>query len=123
MKRLRGRALQAMRQAILAQEPLCRRCQTLGLITPADEIDHIVPVHAGGSNRRDNLQPLCHECHVAKTNADARGYDDAIGPDGWPIDPRHPANAPRGRARSPQGGEAKPEASETETGASTFFHR
>jgi len=31
------------------------------------EIDHIIPLGAGGSNEYDNLQPLCIECHQEKT--------------------------------------------------------
>ena len=31
------------------------------------EIDHIVPLSAGGSNDIDNLQPLCNDCHKQKT--------------------------------------------------------
>jgi len=30
------------------------------------EVDHIVPVHEGGSNEDTNLQTLCKECNVGK---------------------------------------------------------
>jgi 5-methylcytosine-specific restriction endonuclease McrA len=29
------------------------------------EVHHIVPIHAGGTNSRENLTTLCHKCHVA----------------------------------------------------------
>jgi hypothetical protein len=31
------------------------------------EIDHVVPLSAGGSNDIENLQPLCKDCHKQKT--------------------------------------------------------
>ena len=37
--------------------------------THATDVDHI---QRGDSNRPDNLQPLCHTCHAAKTTAEVR---------------------------------------------------
>lgn len=37
------------------------------------ECDHIVPRHQQGSNRPENLQTLCRECHLEKTRCD-KGY-------------------------------------------------
>jgi hypothetical protein len=31
------------------------------------EIDHIIPLGAGGKNEIENLQPVCVECHDEKT--------------------------------------------------------
>lgn len=40
---------------------------------PADEVDHIKEIWEGGSEfDLDNLQSLCHNCHVAKTNKNRR---------------------------------------------------
>lgn len=39
------------------------------------EIDHVVPLHLGGSNHMSNLQALCPACHARKTQAE-RGADD-----------------------------------------------
>jgi hypothetical protein len=37
------------------------------------------------------LQSLCAHCHSSrKQSIERRGYDTAVGIDGWPIDPRHP---------------------------------
>lgn len=71
----------------------------------ARECDHIVPkakadadglvVTADGEtvhfNDLRNLQPLCIDCHDAKSAreaAEARGYRPRrqIGPDGWPVE-------------------------------------
>ena len=35
------------------------------------EVDHIIPIHMGGQLfDKDNLRPLCKECHRAKTRLD-----------------------------------------------------
>jgi hypothetical protein len=40
-----------------------------------------------------NLQSLCEHHHNAvKQGIERRGYDKAIGNDGWPIDPMHSVN-------------------------------
>jgi len=41
-------------------------------VSSRDQIDHKVPLEQGGSNDDDNLQPLCNDCHQAKTAAEAR---------------------------------------------------
>ena len=45
------------------------RCQQCGHF--GKEVDHIVPKVEGGSDRADNLQTLCHECHSRKTMREA----------------------------------------------------
>ena len=66
--RIRGRRLQRRRAAILAAEPLCRRCRQRGFTVAAVQVDHVTPLHLGGSDTDpDNLQPLCLDCHDAKT--------------------------------------------------------
>ena len=47
---------------------LDRLCVKCGL--PAQEADHILPIALGGSHDRQNLQPLCRDCHKAKTTND-----------------------------------------------------
>src|SRR6185312_12357854 len=57
-----------LRRLILAGEPLCRYCYSMGRITAAVEVDHIVPIaHGGARLDASNLQPLCRACHSAKT--------------------------------------------------------
>lgn len=41
-------------------------------MTSSAEIDHIKPLHKGGTNARENLQGLCVECHKAKTALEHR---------------------------------------------------
>jgi len=57
-----------LRQHVLLREPLCRACAALGRVTPATEVDHIIPIRAGGA-RLDvsNLASICKSCHSAKT--------------------------------------------------------
>ena len=50
---------------VLAEEPLCRECAKQGRTVPATEVDHIDGNVWNMS--RENLQPLCLECHSRKT--------------------------------------------------------
>jgi len=59
-----------LRALVLASEPLCRDCASVGRVTPATDVHHIVGLRAGGTNEPDNLMPLCHACHAKRT---ARG--------------------------------------------------
>ena len=60
-----------LRLRILRREPLCRMCKANGIVTAAAELDHIIPISQGGSPfDEDNLQPLCRECHQAKTSSE-----------------------------------------------------
>lgn len=68
-----GYRWQKIRAAMLSQEPRCIICLTVGRVTLAKEIDHIVPRARGGSDKWDNLQPLCKECHKAKTLRERTG--------------------------------------------------
>lgn len=96
------RKWQRLRAVHLRAEPLCRMCADEGRAVPATVVDHVVPVRAARDRRLDpaNLQSLCDFHHSAvKQREEARGYSPQSGPDGWPVDPRHPANA-AGRGRS-----------------------
>ncbi|BBY58448.1 HNH endonuclease [Mycolicibacterium sarraceniae] len=50
------------------------RCQLHGprCTVYATEVDHIVPVHLGGTDDDTNLTSACHNCHVDKTAREAR---------------------------------------------------
>ena len=61
------------RLAFLARHPLCAECERRGRITGAVELDHIVPVEAGGAFWDEaNWQGLCRDCHEAKTEGERR---------------------------------------------------
>ncbi|KKL15313.1 hypothetical protein LCGC14_2068930, partial [marine sediment metagenome] len=52
----------------LQEEPLCRLCSEQGNVTPAQVVDHIVPIRNGGSPfDKNNLQSLCKPHHNQKT--------------------------------------------------------
>lgn len=58
-----------LRLSFLKKNPLCADCQSRGVITPANEVDHITP-HRGDMNlflSTENLQSLCKPCHSKKT--------------------------------------------------------
>jgi len=43
-------------------------------MTVATEVDHILPINAGGDARKSaNLQSLCSDCHKSKTRAERAG--------------------------------------------------
>jgi 5-methylcytosine-specific restriction enzyme A len=69
--RIRGRALQGIRRRHLEQNPLCVRCQQLGRVVAATQIDHKKPLWDGGLDVEENRQGLCDECHDRKTAGEA----------------------------------------------------
>ncbi|MES2819803.1 MAG: HNH endonuclease signature motif containing protein [Pseudomonadota bacterium] len=90
---LNSAAWKRLRAQVLAEEPLCRACAASGLVSKATDVDHIS--NDGDDNSRDNLQPLCHECHSCKTRAEMLGRPVTLkGCDvnGQPLDPAHPWN-------------------------------
>jgi len=70
-RRKRGRAGQRDRAQVLAEEPLCRPCLEVGLTSPSEEVDHVVPLFEGGSDDRSNKQGICRPCHKKKTAAES----------------------------------------------------
>lgn len=71
--RTRGRAWQATRARVLGLNPLCAHCERKGFVTLAQQVDHILPLHKGGTDDANNLQGLCNACHDAKSLQDM-GY-------------------------------------------------
>lgn len=64
-------AWRKLRLSVLNVEPLCRMCMAADKIAAACLVDHIVPVKQGGEFwERDNLQPLCNNCHELKSAAE-----------------------------------------------------
>ena len=67
------------RRAILERDGYrCRTCGKAGLL----EVDHIQPVYQGGDAwSATNLQVLCRDCHIRKTQGDRARPDP--GRDRW----------------------------------------
>lgn len=75
-QRLRGRRAVERRKAWLADHPACERCEAM---TPrrfsvAEEVDHVVPLYAGGADDETNFSSLCKDCHRAKSAEDIVTY-------------------------------------------------
>lgn len=72
-QRVTGRKLQVANARILARDPLCVKCLEQCRVSASVEVDHIVPLHLGGSDDDSNKQGLCIPCHQAKSADEARG--------------------------------------------------
>lgn len=71
-ERVRGRKWMNTRDRVaLAHGYRCSGCGCVW-VQGRDQIDHKVPLEQGGSNDDSNLQPLCDDCHKAKTAAEAK---------------------------------------------------
>lgn len=78
-KRVTGRKLQAMRERLFTEKPLCAECQRQGRVTLAAQRDHIKPLAEGGSDDDSNVQGLCIACHAEKSRQEsARGRNGAV---------------------------------------------
>ena len=63
-----GYAWKKLRKVILQRDAyLCQECYRRKKLTPATDVDHIVPKSLGGTDDEDNLQSLCKECHKFKS--------------------------------------------------------
>jgi hypothetical protein len=88
-------AWQRRREHQLRVQPLCQMCAQRGLVVEATSVDHVT-AHRGDYNAfvMGELQSLCEVCaNRTKQQIEVVGYSRDIGADGWPTDPRHPANA------------------------------
>lgn len=82
-------------KSFLAENPYCVYCEKEGKATPSQVTDHIKPHNEDLDLFWDynNLQPLCKKCHdTDKAREESIGFTHKIGIDGWPVDPKHPAN-------------------------------
>ena len=48
----------------------CKGCKKL--LPAAAQVDHVVPLSAGGDDKMDNMQILCANCHAEKTRREAK---------------------------------------------------
>ncbi len=72
LRRYRSRATRiraAQIRAVKERDQACVNCGDEGT-----DVDHIVPVRAGGQTTLDNLQLLCGPCHTDKSRQDWRRY-------------------------------------------------
>jgi 5-methylcytosine-specific restriction enzyme A len=66
-----GSAWYRLRLSILARDcGLCQPCQRNGVLTQAQQVDHIMPKSKGGTDDESNLQAICVACHDTKTAKD-----------------------------------------------------
>lgn len=82
----------------LAKNPVCQRCFKRGHVIKATVCHHV-----DKNSKTDPatffagpFESLCAPCHDSHAQSEERiGYSNEIGPDGWPVDERHPANGYR----------------------------
>jgi 5-methylcytosine-specific restriction protein A len=95
----------ALRLAQLQDQPLCERCEAKGFVIAATVVNHRKP-HKGDTALfadPENLESTCKPCHDGPIQSEERtgkangrtGYDGSANAQGWPTDPRHPANQTR----------------------------
>lgn len=73
--RIRGYALQKIRDRIMRRDAgICRcdDCQRTGALKPAHEVDHRVPLWAGGAEDDDNRISINADCHKRKSASEAK---------------------------------------------------
>jgi 5-methylcytosine-specific restriction protein A len=73
-ERIRGRALQTIRDRILRRDCgicHCAACQATCALKPAHEVDHRVPLWMGGAEDDSNRYAINADCHKAKTALEA----------------------------------------------------
>ena len=72
--RIRGRELQRIRERILYRDRgmcQCSECKAAKRIRPATEVDHTLPLWAGGAETDENRLSLNAECHARKSAREA----------------------------------------------------
>ena len=86
-KRTTGRPWMRLRAAVLDAQPLCVRCLAAGRTVAAREVDHVLPVHRGGTDAPANLQGLCVDCHERKSRGEGAARRGKVGhrADGVPL--------------------------------------
>lgn len=63
-----------LRKKILRRDNfLCQPCYNNNKLTPAEQVDHVVPKARGGTDEHSNLQSICLTCHNKKTAKESHG--------------------------------------------------
>lgn len=75
-KRRYGRAWKRIRDKFVETHPFCEECYKRGVLTPTEEVHHILPLSRGGTHDRNNLMALCKPCHSAITARDGDRWHD-----------------------------------------------
>ncbi len=70
-KRVTGRRLQALRERLFTDNPLCVECERQGRVTLATQRDHVISLAEGGTDEDDNVQGLCRACHDTKSRQES----------------------------------------------------
>lgn len=64
---------QAIRVAVFADEPLCRRCHASGLVVPATVVNHVERHHGDPVKFfAGPFEPLCKPCHDGEVQREER---------------------------------------------------
>jgi len=70
VERIRGWKLTKIRDRILLRDGYtCRGC---GRVSSSLEVDHIIPLHLGGSESDENRQSTCGDCHQKKSEQEEK---------------------------------------------------
>ena len=66
-----------LRNLKLKRDPICEMCEEKNRTRMATEVDHIIPIKVDWEKRLrlDNLQSLCHGCHMKKTQEDKNKFN------------------------------------------------
>lgn len=67
-----GTTWERLRVAILERDSyLCQACLRTGRVTPATQVDHVIPKAHGGTDDECNLSSICAPCHRYKTSRES----------------------------------------------------
>lgn len=72
--RQRGAGYERLRLSVLREASgvcQCADCRAQGRLRPAHEVDHVLPLWAGGTDDVANLQAINRDCHRAKSAREA----------------------------------------------------
>jgi 5-methylcytosine-specific restriction endonuclease McrA len=77
-----------VRRRVLRGSSVCYLCNKPG----ADEVDHLIPRHKGGSDEESNLRPVHRFCHAKKSSAEGHARKRALRAARFRPEGRHPGS-------------------------------